>query len=124
MPPRLAVARWLTSGALVGVLMLVAGCGQGSEPARSSGTQQGATKPQLVPASKSPLKVKGTGFLAGERVRVELVDSATRTVDADDSGSFEVTFPSDRCASVTVEATGSKGSRASFNFSQALCLEQ
>jgi hypothetical protein len=118
------VARWLTSGALLGVVVLVVGCGQGSEPAASSSAQQNGAKPQIVPAGKSPLRVKGTGFVPRERVRVELVDSATRTVDADDSGSFEVTFPSDRCASVTVEATGSKGSRASFNLSQALCVEQ
>jgi hypothetical protein len=127
MRPRRAVARWLTSGAaLLGVLVLVAGCGQGSGPAGSSGAQRGApkAKPQIMPSSKSPLRVKGTGFVPGERVRVALVDSTTRTVDADDSGSFEVTFPSDRCSSVSVEATGSKGSRASFNLSQIACVEQ
>jgi hypothetical protein len=118
------VARWLTSGTLLAALVLAPGCGQGSESAGSSGAQQGAAKPQLLPSSKSPLRVKGTGFVPGERVRVELVDSATRTVDADDSGSFEVTFPSDRCSSVTVQATGSKGSRASFNLSQIACVEQ
>jgi hypothetical protein len=73
--------------------------------------------------SKVPLRVKGTGFVPGERVRVELVGRESRTVSASSSGSFRVSFPSDRCQSVTVKATGSKGSRASFNLSQPLCLE-
>jgi hypothetical protein len=77
-----------------------------------------------VPVSKSPLRVKGTGFVPGERVRVELVGSESRTVTASDSGSFSVTFPSGRCESMTFTATGSKGSKTSFNLSQPLCIEQ
>ncbi len=76
-----------------------------------------------MPVSKAPLRVKGTGFVPGERVHVELVGRESRIVTASSSGSFRVSFPSDRCESVAVTATGSKGSRASFNLSQALCVE-
>jgi hypothetical protein len=117
------VARWPTS--LVAVLALVAaGCGQASGEPRSSQPQSSAGQPRVVPVSKNPLKMKGTGFVPGERVHVELVGNESRTVTASSTGSFSVTFPSDRCTSVTVRATGSKGSRTSFNLSQPLCVEQ
>ena len=76
MRPRRAVARWLTSGALLAAAVVIAGCGQTSQSAGSSPAQQGAGNPRLVPTSKSPLRVKGTGFVPGEKVRVELVDNA------------------------------------------------
>jgi hypothetical protein len=115
------VARWLTSAGLLA--LLAAGCGQASDrPAATHSTPQAAS-PQLVPVSKAPFRVKGSGFVPNERVRVELVGMTSRNVTASDSGSFEVTFSGiGQCSSVTGKAVGSKGSRASFNFSQAACM--
>jgi hypothetical protein len=45
---------------------------------------------------KIPLRVKGTGFMPGERVQIELVGHESRTVTASSGGSFRVSFPSDR----------------------------
>jgi hypothetical protein len=104
-------------------LVVAAGCGQAPAEPRSSATQRSAGHPRVVPVSKAPLRVKGTGFVPGERVHVELVGRESRIVTASSSGSFRVSFPSDRCERVAVTATGSKGSRASFNLSQALCVE-
>lgn len=123
-PPRPAVARWLTSCALAVAVLVAAGCGQAPAEPSSSRTERPTAHPRVVPVSKAPLRVKGTGFVPGERVHVELVGNESRTVTASSTGSFSVTFPSDRCTSVTVRATGSKGSRTSFNLSQPLCVEQ
>lgn len=118
------MARWRTSAALVILALVAAGCGQAADAPSSNRPQDSAAQARLVPVSKSPLRVKGTGFVPGERVRVEVEGQESRTVTASGAGSFAVGFPSDRCTSVTVTATGSKGSRASFNLSRALCLEE
>lgn len=77
-----------------------------------------------MPARKNPFRVQGTGFVPHERVQVAIVGRTSRTVAAGSSGSFRVTFPGvSSCDSVTVDATGSKGSRASFNLSQIACVE-
>jgi hypothetical protein len=114
------VARWLTSTALVA--LLAAGCGQASDrPAATHSTH--SASPQLVPVSRVPFRVKGSGFVPSERVRIELVGLTSRDVTASDSGSFEITFSGiGQCSSVTGKAVGSKGSRASFNVSQAVCM--
>ena len=80
---------------------------------------------RLLPVGQQPLRVKGTGFVPGERVRLTLGGGTGlgRTVRAGGNGSFTVVFRDvDACDSVTAEARGSKGSRASFNFSQIACL--
>jgi hypothetical protein len=118
------VARWLTSAALLA--LLAAGCGQASEksePASSTPKPQTGS-PRLVPIAQKPFRVKGSGFFPHERVRLEVSGSsaAAHTAVAGSRGSFTLTIPEiDACGSVTLTAKGSRGSRASFNFSQIAC---
>jgi hypothetical protein len=74
-------------------------------------------------SSLRPVTVAGMGFKPGERVRVSGV-GARRTVLASRRGGFVLRMRhADPCASLTIVAVGSKGSRASLNFSQLLCIE-
>jgi hypothetical protein len=74
-------------------------------------------------SSMRPVTVVGSGFKSGERVRVSGV-GARRTVFASRRGGFVLRMHhADRCASLTIVAVGSKGSRASLNYSQLLCVE-
>jgi hypothetical protein len=77
---------------------------------------------------RAPLTLRGLAFVAGERVvvKVELGDrTAGRLVRADASGRFLVRFPGvvyDRChGALTVEATGSRGTRAGFTLQPLDC---
>ena len=63
--------------------------------------------------------VAGTGFKSGEVVR--LTGVPVRQVRASAKGTFTVRFGGDPCRSLTVTATGSKGSRAAVNYSQFSC---
>jgi hypothetical protein len=92
--------------------------------------QTGVGEVQLAPAapSKARLMIKrvvpttivaGAGFRSGEVVR--LTGVPTRQVRASAKGTFTIRFRSDPCSSLTVTATGSKGSRASVNYSQFSC---
>ena len=63
--------------------------------------------------------VAGTGFRSGEIVR--LTGVPMRQVRASAKGTFTVRFRSDPCSSLTITATGSKGSRAAVNYSQFSC---
>ncbi len=96
---------------------------------RSSDTSSPATArhARLLPTRMDPLRVKGTGFVPKERVRLEVVrdmGSSARSVTASTSGTFVVTFSRlSACDATTVTAVGSHGSRASFTFSQIVCLE-
>ncbi len=82
---------------------------------------------RLLPTQVNPLRLKGTGFVPRERVRLKVVrdmGSSARSVTASRSGSFVVTFSRlSACDATTVTAVGSRGSRASFTFSQIVCLE-
>jgi hypothetical protein len=74
-------------------------------------------------SSLHPVTVVGRGFKSGERVRVSGV-GARRTVLASRRGGFVLRMHhADPCASLTIVAVGSKGSRASLNYSQLLCVE-
>ena len=80
----------------------------------------------LAPASLEPLKVKGTGFHARERVRVRITpstgDAITRRVRATGRGSFVVSFAGiEACGGIEGVATGSRGSHASFQSSSLIC---
>ncbi|HEX4733676.1 MAG TPA: hypothetical protein VH247_04630 [Thermoleophilaceae bacterium] len=106
--------------------MLVAtACGH-TEPSRpAAATTIVPSKPQLAPTDQKPFTVKGTGFQPNENVRV--VANGTKSTDtlADSSGAFVARLPGVKsCDSVTVVATGSKGSHAEFNLSQIVCLDQ
>lgn len=63
--------------------------------------------------------VAGTRFRSGELVR--LTGVPVKRVRASAKGTFTIRFPVDPCRSLTITATGSKGSRASVNYSQFSC---
>jgi hypothetical protein len=79
----------------------------------------GATgaQPVLRLTDRSPVTVTGRGFEPGESVRVRLASQAqtwTRRATASTTGSFRATFTVSlgRCRSLSLQAFGSKGSRA------------
>jgi hypothetical protein len=63
--------------------------------------------------------VVGTGFRSGELVRFRGIP--VRQVRASARGTFTIRFGSDPCSSLSITATGSKGSRAAVNYSQFNC---
>ena len=63
--------------------------------------------------------VAGTGFRSNEAVR--LTGVPVKRVRASAKGTFTIRFRSDPCSSLTITATGSKGSRAAVNYSQFSC---
>jgi hypothetical protein len=67
---------------------------------------------------RAPLVVRGQSFRDGERVRVVLYagGKASQVVRASQSGGFVVRFDRSmsRCGSFSLQAFGSKGSRARF----------
>jgi hypothetical protein len=79
-----------------------------------------AARPQLHVASLRPFAVDGTGFRAGERVRVTVradADVAARSDDADVRGRIGVRFRAITlrdCTTYLVSARGDKGSWASL----------
>jgi hypothetical protein len=77
---------------------------------------------------RSPLTLRGLAFVAGERVavKVRLGDRTTgRVARANAAGGFLVRFPGlvyDRChGTLTVAATGSRGTRAGFTLQPLDC---
>jgi hypothetical protein len=72
------------------------------------------------------LRVRGTGFKSREHVRVSAkgaLRSRPKSVTASSRGSFVAALGGGdvSCDSVTVIATGDRGSRASFNLSSFVC---
>jgi hypothetical protein len=107
-------------------VLVATACGH-TEPSQSAAatTTVPPSKPQLAPTDQKPFTVKGTGFQPNENVRV--VANGTKSADtvADSSGAFVAPLPGVKsCDSVTVVATGSKGSHAEFNLSQIVCLDE
>jgi hypothetical protein len=90
----------------------------------AAGLDRLVAAPQLKPVSQSPLRVAGSGFQPGEKVHLALNGPETHVKDtrADSSGNFTVSLskPSS-CGSLTVTASGSKGSHAGFNLSEIAC---
>jgi hypothetical protein len=115
------MARWRTSAAAAAIVLVATACGN-AEPSRDTGAT--ATLPsnaKLAPAGQKPLKVRGTGFLPDEHVRVATEGKTVITV-ADSQGSFVVSMPGvNSCKSATVKATGADGSHAEFNLSHVAC---
>jgi hypothetical protein len=75
---------------------------------------------QLMIKRVTPMAVvAGTGFRSGELVR--LTGVPVKRVRASAKGTFTIRFRIDPCRSLTITATGSKGSRASVNYSQFSC---
>jgi hypothetical protein len=84
--------------------LVAAACGDDSTTAHES-TSKPAARATLMPSSTSPLRLKGTGFHAGEHVNVTVTPSAsegvTRRVRAGRSGSFSLGFPGiDACGGI------------------------
>jgi hypothetical protein len=106
--------------ALAGFALLAAACGDEAPEARPT-----ASHAVLRPATITPLRLQGTGFHAGERVRVTVTPSTgegiTRRARAGRRGSFTIGFPGiEACGGIEGIARGSRGSRASFQFSTGI----
>ena len=83
-------------------------------PLRSTATVM--LRPAPVPT------VVGRGFKPRESVRI--TGPTTLRVTASAKGTFTARLPgADPCGSITITAVGSRGSRASVNYSQLLCIE-
>lgn len=65
--------------------------------------------------------IVGTGFRPGESIR--LLGVTTRRVRASSAGRFTVRIRADPCNGFSISAVGSKGSRASLNYSQLHCVD-
>jgi hypothetical protein len=121
----IALAAVLLVSATMGADTLVPGGQSAKKPAGTIGG--GPTgRARLVPVGLAPLMVKGIGFKPRETVILRSPDSLAktkRTVTANAAGSFVARMgtSADRCNGMTVVATGNKGSKASFNFSQVVC---
>ena len=123
------MARWRTKALAAAGALALAGAAVAAVVASDSGgpkkDQAQSERARLRPVGQSPLRVKGTGFVPGEQVRLTLGGGTNlaQTVRASAEGSFTAVFRGvSACDSVTAYARGSKGSRASFNFSQVACL--
>jgi hypothetical protein len=94
-----------------------------SAPAATDATRR--AKLQL--ADREPLTLKGSRFLARERVRVTLTVEGrpyVRWTRAGRPGIFTVRFSEvhvDRCSGFIARAVGNGGSRAEFKLPQPLC---
>jgi hypothetical protein len=75
------------------------------------------SKPTVTVTRVLPVTIKGSGFVAGERVKilVRVPVVYRKTVTAGRRGRFTAIFriPSGKCIKIRVVATGNKGSRAS-----------
>ena len=104
--------------ALVVAVLLIPG--HASAGGREAGSRDVAAKAQLRLADLRPLAVSGTGFRAGETVRVTAitgVGAGTKNDQAGAAGRIDVRFPRlklDRCPSYLISARGDKGSRATL----------
>jgi hypothetical protein len=99
--------------------------GGSNAPTAKTGASALAGKARIMPVGMNPLKIKGTGFVPGERVRVTETSGprVTRMVTAGARGGFVVALPvsvAQRCGA-NVVAKGDKGSRAGFNLAQFTC---
>ena len=134
---RPVVERWRTRAALGVVALLAAAAviatvvGQTSgspsrEPSAAQSQQaSGTRRADLEVRGQNPLAVRGTHFRAHELVQLVVKGRGSHlSVKAGAHGTLVAVFKNIvGCDSVTVVARGSKGSRASVNLSQIVCLE-
>jgi hypothetical protein len=90
------------------------------------GETAGTGRATLTLTDRAPLKLRGRGFLARERVRITVSAPIRKTkrVTASVRGSFVVTFEDvvvDRCHRLIASAVGNGGSRASAKLPQPQC---
>jgi|1186.fasta_scaffold97063_2 hypothetical protein len=118
------------AGALAVTAFLVAlGVGialGGADGDHAPATRAAKRQALLMPAGSNPFRVRGSGFRARERVRVTITPTGgsgiMRRVRANARGTFTVAFARvDSCGGVHGVAAGSRGSRASFQFSAIMC---
>jgi hypothetical protein len=104
-------------------LALALGVGSLADGSRSH-PEQGA---KLAVVTMKPLTLRGTRFLAAEKVRLTVVADGNRFVrrtTADRMGAFTQRFQAaagDRCNRLIAVAIGSRGSRAAIRPFQPLC---
>lgn len=86
------------------------------------------SKARLTMLDRSPVVVRGASFHAGEPVRVRAIvrggPRLAKSVVAGTNGVFTARFVSlslRKCSFMTVQATGSRGSRASYTSPPPLC---
>ena len=97
---------------------------EASSPAAQPPSIAKPGRPTVMLADENPLRVRGTQFKAGERVRVTVDDGsgpARKLVTAGKAGGFVVSFEGVEVCSLTVSASGDKGSRTSFQLSSFRC---
>jgi hypothetical protein len=91
--------------------------------ASASAGSQAASRPSLEVQSTEPFRIRGEAFRSYESVRVTAeIDGVTSTLSrrAGRRGRFWAKFPENLC-SLTVEAVGARGSRASLNYAFFSC---
>jgi hypothetical protein len=113
--------------ALIAVLAVLAVLAR-PEPAGtpSAATDAARRRARLMPSVGDPFRVRGSGFRARERVRVTVTQTGgrgvTRRVRATGRGTFVLAFAGiEACRGVEGVAAGTRGSRASFQFSSLTC---
>lgn len=83
--------------------------------------------PALRLVESAPLTLRGTEFVRGERVRVEVrvgAHVASRATRAGTAGAFVVSFPGatfDRCSDLFASAVGATGTRATLKLPRPHC---
>ena len=120
------MARWRTSVAVAALVLAATACGHTEGPHRAAKTTTAQPgQAELAVTGQKPLTVKGSGFQPNEKVLVSANKAKTEPTVSDSAGTFSVSLPGvNSCDSVTVVATGSKGSHAEFNLSQIVCLDE
>ena len=86
--------------------------------------QSAVARARIVAAGGNPIRVRGLGFKARERVRVWIAGNpgTTKRVTASARGRFAVNLTTgSSCPDVTVKAVGNRGSRASYRVSSPVC---
>jgi hypothetical protein len=86
--------------------------------------QSAVARARIIAAAGNPIRVRGFGFKARERVRVWIAGNTgtTKRVTASARGRFAVNLTTGtNCPNVTVKAAGNRGSRASYRVSSPVC---
>jgi hypothetical protein len=86
--------------------------------------QSAAARARIIASATNPIRVRGLGFKARERVRVWIAGNpgTTKRVTASARGRFAVSLTTgSSCPNVTVKAAGNRGSRASYRVTSEVC---
>jgi hypothetical protein len=95
--------------------------------AATVGARDAKRHPSLRLVDSAPLTLRGTEFIRGERVRINVQvggESDSRTARAGTLGGFVITFADatlDRCSGLFVVAVGASGSRATLKLPMPHC---